>query len=58
MKDTVMLLIICYCFGILTAVSIYLMIAAPLTRARVKRAYMAGYMDGFTYGNGGDDVDY
>ena len=53
-----MLLIICYCFGILTAVSLYLMIAAPLTRARVKRAYMAGYMDGFTYGNGGEDIDY
>lgn len=58
MKDTVMLLIICYVFGILTAVSLYLLIAAPLERARKKRAYMAGYMDGITYASGGEDIDY
>lgn len=56
--DTTILLIVCYVFGILTAAVLYLMVESPLKRAREKRAYMAGYMDGFTYGSGGDDIDY
>ena len=56
--DMTILLIVCYVFGILTAAVLYLMIESPHRRAREKRAYMAGYMDGFTYGSGGDDIDY
>lgn len=56
--DMTILLIVCYVFGILTAAVLYLIVDSPLKRARTKRAYMAGYMDGFTYGSGGEDIDY
>lgn len=56
--DMTILLIVCYVFGILTAAILYLMIESPHRRSREKRAYMEGYMDGFTYGSGGDDIDY
>ena len=49
MTDTVMLLIVCYVFGILTAAMLYLLIVSPLEHARARRHYAAGYMDGINY---------
>ena len=56
--DATMLLIICYVFGILTAVALYFMIVAPSEKKRFDRGYNIGFMDGIKYAERSADNDY
>lgn len=56
--DATMLLIVCYVFGVLTAVALYFMIVAPTEKKRFDRGYNIGFMDGIKYAERSADNDY
>lgn len=56
--DATMLLIICYVFGILTAVALYFVIVAPTEKKRFDKGYTIGFMDGIKYAERGSENDY
>ena len=58
MIDTTVLLVLCYVFGILTAAILYVLVVSPVDRARKRRDYMSGYMDGLGKAREVDEIDY
>lgn len=58
LPDTTMLLIICYCFGILTAALLYLIVVSPVERRKYNKGYQCGFLDGVQYAERANDHDY